>query len=161
MKTILERHNMVWVATSKIGLAFLTAFLSRAELLKQGASQVGGEAPNENDLTLWYILNTYSRNDIYNFLFSSMQGSFSNLFPTRPSDKTEFVPGEMYTWQFLASLAICATNVDQQTTLVTEVRDNIIATAKMTTDPKALANVDLFLTALGLGIDASQLALSV
>ena len=53
MKTILERHNMVWVATSKIGLAFLTAFLSRAELLKQGASQKGAEGPNENDLTLW------------------------------------------------------------------------------------------------------------
>lgn len=53
MKTILERHNMVWVATSKIGLAFLTAFLSRAELLKQGNTQQGVEAPNENDLTLW------------------------------------------------------------------------------------------------------------
>lgn len=47
MKTILERHNMVWVATSKVGLAFLTAFLSRAELLKQG------QGVEETDLTLW------------------------------------------------------------------------------------------------------------
>lgn len=147
MKTILERHNMVWVATSKIGLAFLTAFLSRAELLKQG------ETPNENDLALW--------NDIFNFLFSSIQGSFSSLFPSQTSDQTESLPGEIYIWQFLASLAVCATSVDQQTTLVSEVRHNIIATAKMTTDPKALANVDLFLAALGLGIDASQLASSV
>ena len=88
-----------------------------------------------------------------------MQGSFSNLFP--PSNRSESLPGEIYIWQFLASLAVCATNVDQQTTLVTQVRANIIATAKMTTDPKALANVDLFLTALGLGVDASQLAGSV
>ena len=53
MKTILERHNMVWVATSKIGLAFLTAYLSRAELLKQGGPQQGMELPDESDLTLW------------------------------------------------------------------------------------------------------------
>ena len=93
-------------------------------------------------------------------MFSSIQGSFSSLFPAQKSDK-ESLPGEIYIWQFLASLAVCATSVDQQTVLVSEVRDNIISTAKMNTDAKALANVDLFLTALGLGIDASQLASSV
>lgn len=94
-------------------------------------------------------------------MFSSIQGSFSSLFTGQSTEKTESLPGEIYIWQFLASLAVCATNVDQQTILVTEVRDNIISTAKKATDPKALANVDLFLTALGLGIDASQLASSV
>ena len=93
-------------------------------------------------------------------MFSSIQGSFSSLFPAKKSDKFESLPGEIYIWQFLASLAVCATNVDQQTILVTEVRENIITTAK-TKDPKALANVDLFLTALGLGIDATQLASTV
>ena len=53
LRTVLERHNMVWVATSKVGLAFLTAFLSRAELLKQGGVQQGNLAPSENDLLLW------------------------------------------------------------------------------------------------------------
>lgn len=98
------------------------------------------------------------RNDIYNFLFASIQGNFSSLFS--PADKPVAGAGEIYIWQFLASLAVCATNVEQQTTLVSEVRENIIATAK-STDPKAIANADLFLTALGLGIDASQLASTV
>ncbi len=37
-------------------------------------------------------------------------------------------------------------------------RSNIIATAKRESDAVSLANVNLFLNALGLGIDASQLA---
>lgn len=37
-------------------------------------------------------------------------------------------------------------------------RSNIIATAKRESDAISLANVNLFLNALGLGIDASQLA---
>lgn len=53
MKTILERHNIVWMAKSKIGLAFLTMFLSRAEMLKQMAPQQGSDAPSEQDLFLW------------------------------------------------------------------------------------------------------------
>ena len=58
----------------------------------------------------------------------------------------------------MASLAVGATSVEQQEALVTEVRSNIVATARMNSDPRALANVDLFLNALGLGINASQLA---
>ena len=38
------------------------------------------------------------------------------------------------------------------------IRNNIIETAKRDSDEKALANVDLFLNALGLGVDARQLA---
>ena len=163
MKTILERHNMVWVAKSKIGLAFLTMFLSRAEILKQTGVLPDMEPLKEDDLTLWYVLvlqlvQIHSRrSDIYNFLFASIQGQFSTLFPEH-SSKTETHPGEIYIWQFLASLAVGATSVDQQRILVTEVRSNVIETAKRNTDAKALDNVNLFLNALGLGIDASQLA---
>ena len=54
MKTALERHNMLWMAKSRMGLALLTMFLSRAEILKQAGSQLGKDAPTENDIALWY-----------------------------------------------------------------------------------------------------------
>jgi hypothetical protein len=117
MKTILERHNIVWMAKSKIGLAFLTMFLSRAEMLKQLAPQQGPEAPSEQDLFLW--------SEIYNFLFASMQGNFVALFPKSEESEAKGVKkhaGEIYIWQFLAALAVGATSADQQKILVSEVR---------------------------------------
>ena len=47
MKSILERHSLIWLSKSRIGLAILTMFLSRAEILKQN------EQISEKDFTLW------------------------------------------------------------------------------------------------------------
>ena len=61
-------------------------------------------------------------------------------------------------------MAVGSFGIDHQRILVTELRfliinyrENIIQTAK-TNHPQAMENVDLFLTALGLNIDAKQLA---
>ena len=90
--------------------------------------------------------------EIYEFMFSSFKGQFPALFSveTSPAD-------EVFVWQFLSAMAVGAFGIDHQKVLVTELRENVIQTAK-TNHPKALENVNLFLTALGLNIDAAQLA---
>lgn len=50
MRIFLERHNMVWLAKSRVGLALLTVNLSRSEILKSN-----NEVPSEQDVSLWYI----------------------------------------------------------------------------------------------------------
>ncbi len=148
MRIILERHNLFWFAKSRVGLVILTMFLSRAEMLKQGESTptaTEAETPlPEQELALW--------SEIYDFMFMSFQGQFPSLFSpeTSPAD-------EVYVWQFLSAMAVGASGIDHQKILVTELRENVIQTAK-TDHPKALENVNLFLTALGLNITASQLA---
>ncbi|KAJ3158920.1 hypothetical protein HDU86_002089 [Geranomyces michiganensis] len=160
MRILLERHNMVWLAKSKPGLAFLTMFLSRAEMIKQGAGAGGGAdfGAADQELHMW--------TEIYNFLFASLHNHFSSLFPSSsttasssPSSGADApnVAGDVYVWQFLAALAVGATTVEHQRVLLTEVRDKVLETARRSDDAKALANVDLFLNALGLGIDARQL----
>ncbi|CAB4420250.1 unnamed protein product [Rhizophagus irregularis] len=145
----IERNNIVWVARSKVGLAFLTMFLSRTEILKQGGGAMQGlPLPEERELLQWQ--------EIYNRLFSLLQNHFLSLFPP-------FNIGidDMYVWQFLAAMAVGA-STDQQHILVTEVRervlDTVIQASRLTTDKSSshkIANVNLFLNALGL--DASQL----
>ncbi|KAJ3280972.1 hypothetical protein HK104_000294 [Borealophlyctis nickersoniae] len=156
MRILLERHNMVWLAKSKTGLAFLTMFLSRAEILKQVGG--GGGAPAEAELAMWA--------DIYNFLFASLHTHFASIFPSpppsqsQPSVQQQALADEVYVWQFLAAMAVGATTVDHQRVLLTEVRSNVLETSRRSVadNPKSVANVNLFLNALGLGIDASQLA---
>lgn len=148
-RTILERHNLLWFAKSRVGLVILTMIFSRAELLKQG----GGGSPlndeptanlSDQELGMW--------SEIYEFIFMSFQGQFPALFSseTSPAD-------EVYVWQLLSAMAVGASGIEHQKILVTELRENVIQTAK-TNHPQALENVNLFLTALGLNIDAAQLA---
>lgn len=106
---------------------------------------------------------------MYTFLFQSLQSKFNSLFP-RTTDPLQNTLAEVYTWQFLAAMAVGASTIEYQRILVTELRlisfsfsklltarEKVIETAK-SHDPKGLANVDLFLNALGLNIDAQQLA---
>ncbi|KAJ3196641.1 hypothetical protein HK101_008218 [Irineochytrium annulatum] len=159
-RILLERHNMVWLARSRVGLAFLTMLLSRAEILKQGGGAAQGLAPpSAEDLSLW--------TDLYNFLFHSLHTHFASIFPPASTDPNAPPTDEVYVWQFLAAMAVGATTVDHQRVLVSEVRGNVIEASrrgqrtgedKGGLNAKAVANVDLFLNALGLGITASQLA---
>ena len=48
MKILLERHNLVWLARSRTGLAIFTMILSRAEILKQGTP-----LPSDQELGMW------------------------------------------------------------------------------------------------------------
>ncbi|KAJ3031563.1 UNVERIFIED_CONTAM: hypothetical protein HDU68_002661 [Siphonaria sp. JEL0065] len=165
MRILLERHNMVWLAKSKAGLAFLALLLSRAEILKQGGGATQRlRPPGADDLTLWFWT------ELYNFLFASLQGNFAAIFPPTPESTSPTTStlskghDEVYIWQFLAAMAVGATSADHQRVLLTEVRDKIFETSRRGSssddpdDARALANVNLFLNALGLGIDASQLA---
>ena len=160
-RVILERHNMVWFAKNRIGLAILTTLLSRAEIIKQGMSnnmstgnpetataELPQQPPSEQALGMW--------GEIYNFLFQSLQGQFNALFP-QTKNKIESNQEDVYVWQFLSAVAVGASGIDHQRILVTEVREHVIKASK-SGDRKALDNVDLFLNALGLGITAEQLA---
>ncbi|KAJ1556497.1 hypothetical protein HK096_000491 [Nowakowskiella sp. JEL0078] len=149
MRILLERHNVLWLAHTKIGLVFLTLFLSRAEILKQ--SMGGGQ--QELEVQAW--------TELYGFLFTRLMGNFGGIFGSFEvaATVTEGELGDVvYVWQFLAAVAVGATTMEHQRVLVTEVREKIIETSKRNENPKALANVNLFLNALGLGIDAAQLA---
>ncbi|KAG9293188.1 hypothetical protein G9A89_010525 [Geosiphon pyriformis] len=146
----IERNNISWVSRSKVGLAFLTMFLSRAEILKQGVGATQGLPPPEDrEIIQWQ--------ETYNRLFSQLQNHFLSLFPP-------IVLGidDMYVWQFLAAMAVGA-SMEQQHILVTEVRERVLETlmqaSRLTTDKGGhkITNVNLFLHALGL--DASQLKL--
>ncbi|KAF9417901.1 hypothetical protein BGZ94_009821 [Podila epigama] len=142
----IERNNMVWVARSKPGLAFLTLFLSRAEILKQG--QGNYPIPDDREILQW--------NELYNRLFDQLKTHFSALFMPKAT-----IAEDVHVWRFLAAMAVGAT-VEQQHVLVTEVREqvleNVIAaqTTRMAPEKAAqkIGNVNLFLHALGL--DASQ-----
>ncbi|KAI8906464.1 topoisomerase II-associated protein PAT1 [Gorgonomyces haynaldii] len=136
MSILLERHNMVWMCKSSCGLSLLTVLLSRAETLKQ-------EGAKEQEQSAW--------SEIYNFLFMSLQNQFAQLFVT------EKAQDNLYLWQFLSAMAVGASGVEHQGILITEIREHVIKAAK-SNDPRSLDNVNLFLKALGLGIDAQQLA---
>ena len=116
MRIVLERHNLVWLAKSRVGLVLLTMILSRAELVKQNLSgeENGDEAaplpPNsQEELEMW--------GEIYDFMFQSFQGQFPSLFSeeTLPAD-------EVYVWQFFSAMAVGASGIDHQKILVTELR---------------------------------------
>ncbi|KAG0347878.1 hypothetical protein BG004_006674 [Podila humilis] len=144
----IERNNMIWVARSKPGLAFLTLFLSRAEILKQG--QGNYPVPDDREVSQW--------NELYNRLFSQLQTHFSALFMPKAT-----MAEDVHVWRFLAAMAVGAT-VEQQHVLVTEVREQVLEnvisaqTTRMAPEKAAqkIGNVNLFLHALGL--DASQVS---
>ncbi|PUU79422.1 topoisomerase II-associated protein PAT1 [Tuber borchii] len=135
---LLERVDVVAVSKTKIGLAFLTMFSSRAEIVKQA-----GGAP-ENELQQWQMM--------YDRLFDSLQGHWMECFP----------PGmfvdDVYVWQFLASIAVGA-NMPQQQALVSAVKDRVMENVRASkTLPPELgaqksANVNLFMRAIGLDVE--------
>lgn len=139
LSIILERMDLQMIAITKIGLSFLTMFISRAEIIKQY-----GHA-DESDLKKW--------REIYDLMFSKLIGRFIYIFP--PSLPFS---DEIYPWQFMAACAISST-LEQQHILVTEVRekvmDNVLSSKHLPPDIAAikLGNVNLFLHALGLDIE--------
>lgn len=142
LNMLITRNSVELLATSKVGLSFMTMFISRAEIAKDSE-----QIDQAEELSPWH--------DTYNHFFSVMEGKFSMIFPP-PSHHVE----EIYPWQFLAACAVSA-SPEQQHALVNEARDRVldnVQTAKGL--PRELAdikrgNVNLFLHAIGL--DASQL----
>lgn len=93
-------------------------FLSRAEMLKQGAGTLQPMSlPDPVELSQWQ--------ELYGRLFATLQTHFLSLFP--PVAPVTALPNvaaaadDMYVWQFLAAMAVGA-SMEQQHVLVTEVR---------------------------------------
>jgi len=136
---VLDRVDVRLISKTRIGLAFLTMFLSRAEIIKQ-SGQV-----DEVDLRDWQAA--------YDRLFELLHGYWNDCFP--PNGK--FVD-DQYVWQFLASMAVGA-NMQQQQTLVATVKDRVLENVQASKVlPPELSvqkreNVNLFMRAMGLDVD--------
>lgn len=139
LKLMLDRVDVQPVSMTKIGLSFLTMFLSRAELLKQ-SGQV-----SEHEAMEWQ--------NVYDRLFATLNGHWNDCFP--PNGK--FVD-DQYVWQFLASMAVGA-NMQQQQTLVAAVKDRVLENVQASKilppeiGVQKRENVNLFMRAMGLDVD--------
>jgi len=137
LSLLLDRVDVAFISKSKIGLAFLTCLASRAELIRQA----GVDLP---EFELW--------TQTYNRLFETLASHFLECFPP-----ANFVD-DVYVWQFLASMAVGASLLQQQQ-LVAAVRsrvtENVMARKVLPPDVGAQKrqNVNLFLRALGLDVD--------
>lgn len=137
---LLKSSQIVHVACTKVGLAFLTVLISRAELIKQNE-----DAADRDD----------NWQNTFNNLFNSIHGHLSSMFPPRNVD-------DSYVWHFLASLALAA-KLEHQRIMVDEVRDKIFGTMA---EAKALpvelgsakiANLNLFLNVMGLNATTTEI----
>ncbi|KAI7880086.1 hypothetical protein K492DRAFT_178108 [Lichtheimia hyalospora FSU 10163] len=158
MRLFVEKNDIVSVARTKPGLAFLTMILSRAEILKQGDMTTSADDMHEWQQEYVKVFNTLKNH------YSSLFPSTYYLVPMQPNVtavQLSLTIDEMYVWQFLAAMAVGAT-MEQQHALVTEVRERVmenIVLAHSNRLPAAqaahrISNVNLFLHALGL--DSSQ-----
>lgn len=175
---LMERNDLMFIARSKAGIAFLTLFLSRAELLRSAPSNDamalnGSTTPTPEAISRWQ--------EVFDQLFHRLSVDFPSLFPStratiassqkmdetemnckpvRPSIDLEDEP----VWQLVAALAV-STDSDGQQTLVAGLRgkvlENVLAANQKTVpdDIGALKikNINLMLHALGL--DASMIKL--
>ena len=138
--SLLVAHtDMGNVIQAKIGLGVLTMLLSRAEIVKNGASltdqekhQVGG---------------------VYDDFFDRLEPYLGQIFPGAVNSGED-----MYVWQFLAAVGSGATP-DQQQRLVLGVKDRVMETVQQSKALPAeisnvrLGNVNLFMTAIGLDVN--------
>ncbi|PIL24946.1 hypothetical protein GSI_12833 [Ganoderma sinense ZZ0214-1] len=164
---ILLEKDAVAIARTRPGIALLTLFLSRVEILQhaaQGGSELQ-EPPSAEEMQNWYMM--------FSLLFEILRPHFPLLFPSfrlsvlagvNPSSIPNSDVLDQPVWQFLSLLAVHA-NEEQQQALVGGLRDmileNVISASKGFADSEEsrrlrLANVNLLLHALGL--DASQIS---
>jgi DNA topoisomerase 2-associated protein PAT1 len=142
LEIMLNSSNMVHVASSKIGLAFLTVLISRAELINQE------DKVDPRDLENWHTT--------FNSIFARVQGHLEGMFPPRNVDNS-------YVWHFMASLALAA-KLEHQRIIVDEVRNRIFGTmAEAKTLPvelavQKIANLNLFLNVMGLNATTSDIS---
>ncbi|KAG1748772.1 topoisomerase II-associated protein PAT1 [Suillus occidentalis] len=164
---LLDRTNIVISAQTRPGIAMLTLFLSRVEIVKQGMSsaQESSEIPTPAEAQQWQTM--------FDHLFQLLMSHFVLLFPSTrliaqplpvaaPLPPTDIL--DQPVWQFLAALALHASS-DQQSILVTSLREKVLDivtsvnkgwVADEEERQTKLSNVNLFLHALGL--DSSQIS---
>ncbi|OAV99957.1 hypothetical protein PTTG_01432 [Puccinia triticina 1-1 BBBD Race 1] len=183
---LMARNDLMQIARSKAGIAFLTLFLSRAELLRSVPSLESNEqneptTPSHESISRWQ--------GVFNQLFHYLSSDFPSLFPsTRLAGALSLgagLPPQLATdslemnqkymrsgidledepvWQLMAALAV-STDSDGQQILVGGLRgkvlENVIAVNKKSVSDEIgslkIRNVNLMLHALGL--DASMIKL--
>ncbi|KAJ7672626.1 topoisomerase II-associated protein PAT1 [Mycena rosella] len=161
-------QDIAAVAKTKPGLALLTLFLSRVEVIKQawgtGAEPVdlmtaGAALEQQAVFDQFFVLITPH----FLSLFPSSRITLQAHHPTSAALAIDII--DQPVWQFLAALALQAVP-EQHQVLVTSLRDKVLenvlsANKGWVADEDErrtkLANVNLFLHALGL--DSSQIAL--
>jgi DNA topoisomerase 2-associated protein PAT1 len=181
-EALLNRNDVVRLGSSRAGLAIITMLISRSEILNQTGAAEGWQDMFQvlfNEFQGHYLSffpvvnvpNLPSDLDISRIPLSIMHSYGDPIdlpsggigYRSTPSSALEmYLTDDMHVWQFLAALA-AVSNVDQQHTLVAEVRERILANvaagnASIYPSERAersIYNVNLFLHALGL--DASQI----
>ncbi|KAJ3731787.1 topoisomerase II-associated protein PAT1 [Lentinula guzmanii] len=162
---LMHGQDIIAISKSRPGLALLTLFLTRVEVIKQGEVD---EIPTQEDFAQWQLM--------FDHLFQLLTPEFPLLFPSTrmavhlPRDQPHInIPGidslDQPVWQFLAALALQASSTQHQvlvSSLREKVLDNVLSAKKgWVVDEEErttkLANVDLFLHALGL--DSSQITM--
>ncbi|CAK5267609.1 unnamed protein product [Mycena citricolor] len=170
MGLLIDRSpNVGALAMTKPGLALLTLFLSRVEIIKQSWT-TGQEAiePSSAEAAL------FEWQTVFDQFFVLLTPNLALLFPSSriilpsqvaPTAALEIDIMDQPVWQFLAALALQAVP-DQHSILVTSLREKVLenvlsANKGWVADEDErrtkLANVNLFLHALGL--DSSQINL--
>ena len=135
---LIDHSNVLNVAKTKVGLGIMIMLLSRAELVKE-AGQVSDQEWHQ-----W--------TDLYNRLFNMLEPSLDGIF-TGPVNSGD----DVHVWQFLAAMGVGASPEEQQR-LVIAVKDRVMDTVShsKTLPPdmatQRLANVNLFMTAIGLDV---------
>ncbi|KIK60307.1 hypothetical protein GYMLUDRAFT_200380 [Collybiopsis luxurians FD-317 M1] len=162
---LMHGQDVVAIAKTRPGVALLTLFLTRVEVIRQGEVD---EIPTQDDFAQWQLM--------FDHLFQLLTPEFPLLFPSTrmsvhlPRDQLHInVPGtdslDQPVWQFLAALALQASSTQHQVLVASlreKVLDNVVSAKKgwvVDEEERAakLANVDLFLHALGL--DSSQITM--
>ncbi|KAF7770553.1 hypothetical protein Agabi119p4_6527 [Agaricus bisporus var. burnettii] len=166
---LLDRSDIATVARTKPGLALLTLFLSRVEVIKQSiasGTQDVADIPTPEEAQQW--------SNMFNHLFDLLAPNMLVLFPSsrimfpNQGQQHPTVPydnADQHVWQFLAAFALHG-SLEQHQVLVASLREkileNLLAVSRgwFTTEEERdtkLGNVNLFLNALNL--DSSQIAL--
>ncbi|KAK2463708.1 hypothetical protein APHAL10511_004459 [Amanita phalloides] len=157
---LVDRSNVVIVAQTRPGLALLTLFLSRVEVIKQNMNTIGdtSELPSPDEAQQWQL--------VFDHLFQLVAPHLLLLFPSTRTTASGLAQNDVVdqpVWQFLAAVALHAAS-DQQHILVTALRDKILDNVVSVNKgwirdeeerQTKLANINLFLHALGL--DSSQI----
>ncbi|VDB87996.1 unnamed protein product [Peniophora sp. CBMAI 1063] len=166
---LLERTNIIAISQTRPGLAFLTLFLSRVEVIKQSMSSATdvSELPSQEETEQWelmfdHLFELLAPHLVYLFPSTRLMLNTPPGVPAPPPAQTDALDHSV--WQFLAALALHASN-EQQQTLVTALREKVLENVAGANHPSygpeeraaKLANVNLFLHALGL--DSSQITL--
>lgn len=136
LSTLNAKSSLPWIATNKAGVVMCCILLSRIEILKTHQETT----PPLDHPALGRLIESF---------YDQIQDRLSDVFANLTASD-----GDFYGWQFMALLAMNL-DADRKRQIVMELRERILYVVQRN-EPKSVANLNIFLNALGL--DASQLS---